>query len=405
MKLGIEANQLVDIEQASFEAVERKGLGHPDTLCDAIAEEASQRYSAAVYEATGRLPHHYFDKVTLMGGSSSMGFGHGEIIEPYQIQFAGKVTRQVGEGDIKFPVPEILQEAAGTVLQRTLYEFDPDSSAVITDALNDFQQSSSNDRPRYQPRQVEDMPTMNQPGRVSNDVNLCTGFYPLSRTERAVLATEAHLNSADYKVAHPYTGMDIKVAGVRMGENIRLTVNMPFISKLVGSMAIYEEITHDLRSELVEFYEEGDFPGIELEFNPQDVSGLPYFTVAGSAADTGDIGAVGRGNRPNGLITPMRPMSIEAVCGKSPVDSTGKTYGIAAKRLSQAIFEETGLPNHATIVTFRFRPIEDPANVLISVADKNSTKLHAELEPFVENYLAEIPDLTRELVEDGIVSW
>ena len=28
-----------------FELVERKGVGHPDTICDAIAERASSSYS------------------------------------------------------------------------------------------------------------------------------------------------------------------------------------------------------------------------------------------------------------------------------------------------------------------------------------------------------------------------
>ena len=82
MEIRIQPDQPVNIEQAPFEAVERKGVGHPDTLCDAIAELASSEYSAAVYEETGRLPHHYFDKVMLMGGAVRMGLGYGELVEP-----------------------------------------------------------------------------------------------------------------------------------------------------------------------------------------------------------------------------------------------------------------------------------------------------------------------------------
>ena len=100
MKLSIKLNPIVNIERARYEAVERKGIGHPDTLCDAIAELASRKYSEAVYEMTGRLPHHYFDKVMLMGGAVDMGLGRGELIEPYRVIFAGKVTRKVG--DIEF---------------------------------------------------------------------------------------------------------------------------------------------------------------------------------------------------------------------------------------------------------------------------------------------------------------
>lgn len=402
MKVSIQPNQPVNIEAAPFEAVERKGVGHPDTLCDAIAELASNEYSAAVYEETGRLPHHYFDKVMLMGGAVRMGLGYGELVEPYRVQFAGKVTREVG--DTKFPVTDIVTKAARTVLTETLHDFDPEKDLVVLDELRDYQGPSKR-RPRYQPEKIEDMPVMEQPGRVSNDVNICTGFAPFTRTEQAVLATERHLNSKDFKVAHPYTGMDIKVAGVRMDDEIVLTVNMPFISTQVSSMEEYRELTEHMKQELRRFYDESGFEDMRLDFNPQDVSGLPYLSVTGSVADTGDVGVVGRGNRANGLITPMRPMSIEAVSGKSPVDNTGKMYGVMANRISSDIHEATGDWNNTTIVTFRDRPLDDPANVLIALDAAVSPANAAEIKSIVDQRLSEVPRLTGEFVLRGVVSW
>lgn len=402
MEVSIQSNQPVNIEHAPFEAVERKGVGHPDTLCDAIAELASSEYSAAVHEETGRLPHHYFDKVMLMGGAVRMGLGYGELVEPYRVQFAGKVTREVGS--TKFPVTDIVTQAARTVLTETLHDFDPDKNLVVLDELRDYQGPSKR-RPRYQPERIEDMPIMDQPNRVSNDVNICTGFAPLTRTEQAVLATEHHLNSKEYKAEHPYTGMDIKVAGVRMDKDIVLTVNMPFISTRVSSMQEYRELTEHLKQELRGFYEVSGFEDVRLDFNPQDVSGLPYLSVTGSVADTGDVGVVGRGNRANGLITPMRPMSIEAVSGKSPIDNTGKMYGVMANRLSEEIHDATGLWNNATIVTFRDRPLSDPANVLIGVDGPTSPDTEARIRSIVEQRMADVPNLTSEFVLRHVVSW
>lgn len=402
MKVSIQSNQPVNIEAAPFEAVERKGVGHPDTLCDAIAELASNEYSAAVYQETGRLPHHYFDKVMLMGGAVRMGLGYGELVEPYRVQFAGKVTREVA--DTKFPVTDIVTKAARAVLTETLHNFDPEKNLVVLDELRDYQGPSKR-RPRYQPEKIEDMPVMEQPGRVSNDVNICTGFAPFTRTEEAVLATERHLNSKDFKAAHPYTGMDIKVAGVRMDDEIVLTVNMPFISTQVSSMEEYRELTEHMKQELRRFYDESGFEDMRLDFNPQDVSGLPYLSVTGSVADTGDVGVVGRGNRANGLITPMRPMSIEAVSGKSPVDNTGKMYGVMANRISSDIHEATGDWNNTTIVTFRDRPLDDPANVLIALDAAVSPANTAEIKSIVDRRLSEVPRLTGEFVLRGVVSW
>src|SRR5690606_40191772 len=59
-----------------------------------------------------------------------------------------------------------------------------------------------------------------------------------------------------------------------------------------------------------------------------------YLTVTGTSAESGDYGQVGRGNRANGLITPHRPMSLEAVAGKNPVTHVGKLYNLLASRIA-----------------------------------------------------------------------
>lgn len=404
MKIGIEMNSMVNVERTRHEAVERKGVGHPDTLCDAIAELASRRYSEAVYEMTGRLPHHYFDKVMLMGGAVDMGLGHGQLIEPYRVIFAGKVTRKAG--DVEFPVTQIITEAAKEVLTDVLHNFNPDRHLVVLDELRDYQ-GPAKKRPRYQPEHVEAMPVLDQPNRVSNDVNICTGFYPLSRCENAVLDVEHYLNSKEYKKKYPYTGMDIKVAGVRIDDDLEITVNIPFIAPLVSTMDQYKELTKLLTADLRKFLDNNGYEGARLTFNPQDVSGLPYLSVTGSVADTGDVGVVGRGNRTNGIITPMRPMSIEAVSGKSPIDNTGKMYGVIANRIAKAVYDETGYWNDVTIVTFRDRALHDPAYVLLSLDTKEGgvDTVEQRVRPVIEKCLADTPNLTKELVFEGIVSW
>jgi hypothetical protein len=66
------------------------------------------------------------------------------------------------------------------------------------------------------------------------------------------------------------------------------------------------------------------FPSSEVAVNAADdlTTGNIYLTVTGTSAEAGDDGQVGRGNRVNGLITPCRPMSLEAAAGKEePGDS------------------------------------------------------------------------------------
>jgi S-adenosylmethionine synthetase len=81
---------------------------------------------------------------------------------------------------------------------------------------------------------------------------------------------------------------------------------------------------------------------VEVEVNAADgdTAESVYLTVTGLSAEAGDDGQVGRGNRVNGLITPCRPMSLEAAAGKNPVTHTGKLYNLLADRIARALVDE-----------------------------------------------------------------
>jgi S-adenosylmethionine synthetase len=62
-----------------IEVVERKGLGHPDSICDAIAERVSVRLCEVYRDRFGIILHHNVDKVLLVGGAARPQLGGGEI--------------------------------------------------------------------------------------------------------------------------------------------------------------------------------------------------------------------------------------------------------------------------------------------------------------------------------------
>ena len=72
------------------EIVERKGIGHPDTICDALAEELSRNLCAYYLENFGLVLHHNVDKALLWGGSSLPKYGGGQIKAPIEIFLAGR---------------------------------------------------------------------------------------------------------------------------------------------------------------------------------------------------------------------------------------------------------------------------------------------------------------------------
>ena len=77
-----------------FEVVERKGIGHPDTICDALAERFSVGLSCFYLERFGKVLHHNVDKVLLRGGGARAHFGGGEVLEPIEIFSRQNVTTE-----------------------------------------------------------------------------------------------------------------------------------------------------------------------------------------------------------------------------------------------------------------------------------------------------------------------
>lgn len=80
----------------SVEFVEHKGIGHPDTLCDALAERLSIALSRLYLERFGRILHHNVDKALLRGGQARPAFGGGEVIAPIEIYLCGRAVTEVG---------------------------------------------------------------------------------------------------------------------------------------------------------------------------------------------------------------------------------------------------------------------------------------------------------------------
>src|SRR5512134_4121150 len=95
---------------APFEIAERKGVGHPDTICDALTEELSHALCRFYIERFGLILHHNVDKALLWGGAARPRFGGGEVLEPIELYLAGRATAAVG--DVRVPVDELVQETA-----------------------------------------------------------------------------------------------------------------------------------------------------------------------------------------------------------------------------------------------------------------------------------------------------
>jgi len=367
----------IDKGSEKFETVERKGIGHPDTLCDAIAEKTSQLYSRYCLETFGKLCHHWFDKVLLIGGESDFSFGKGSITKPYEIHLMGKCVKMVGKHEI--PVESIFNKACNEVLSSILTDFIFQEQCRVFLHVTDYQ-GPENISVRYRPNYISDLVNINDDlgKQISNDCNICVGYYPYSVCEEAVLKSEQYLNNKKYKSIHPEIGCDIKVFGRRIDTEIDLLIRLPFVAKYTPNKQFYDSRIKEIKQELIEVVHGiNEKYNFKIRVNEGDSPEDAYLTVTGTVADTGDVGCVGRGNRINGLITPARPQSIEAASGKNPIDHTGKIYSILAKELAKEIYSITDSYTEVYLNSMKHKRLDDPDSVIIQT-NKVLTELEKE---------------------------
>jgi S-adenosylmethionine synthetase len=382
MELVVRESEGLGIAAQEVEVVERKGLGHPDSLCDALAEQLSQAFCQLTLERFGLVLHHNVDKALLWAGATRPAFGGGEVLEPMEIFLAGRATREF-QG-IAIPIEELVQERCGAWLRDHLHALDPERHVRIHCLLRPASPDLADLYLRQQRTGV----------RLANDTSCGVGYAPLSDLEKLVAGVETELNEPRLKRAYPELGEDLKIMGIRRRDQVALTLACAFVDRDVIDIEDYLEkrtrlaaLAGDAARRIL-----GREVGVEVNTADEPESGNLYLTVTGTSAEAGDDGQVGRGNRANGLITPYRPMSLEAVAGKNPITHVGKLYNLAATRIAAALVEElpTVVAAHCTLVSQIGRPVRDPRLVDLEITTRGGSSpagLTPRIEELVRDHL------------------
>jgi S-adenosylmethionine synthetase len=375
------------------EHVERKGLGHPDSICDAVMEAVSVALCAAYREACGRVLHHNVDKGLLVAGQSAPRLGGGTIERPMLLVFGDRATAAVGGRAI--PIGEIVETAARRWLREHLRFVDPAAHVVFQNEIL--------------PGSAELVDIFSRDVLTANDTSAAVGYAPLTETERLVLEAERYLNSPDHKRRFPEAGEDVKVMAVRRGRQVSLTVAAAFVDRFVPSAQGYferkQEIRDDLERRLRTKLHDVDRLDVDLNTldDPDRGLGGMYLTVLGTSAEGADGGEVGRGNRVNGLISLHRPMSLEAAAGKNPVSHVGKIYNVLAHQMAEHIHKSSEGVTEVTVwlCSQIGRPLDDPWSVaveLIPSADAAAADIERSVRETIEAELHDLPNLIERLV-------
>ena len=407
MVLKVTKSSLPPIEESENpEMVERKGKGHPDSVCDECAEAISRSLSKYYLEHFGKVFHHNVDKYALIGGIAKPAFGGGDIIEPQKLLAIGRATDQVVvEGKLHYiPVGPIAIETARQVIKKTFRNLDPDTQCIVDHALR--------------PGSIDLVGVFDAAETVplANDTSFGVGFAPFSDAEKITYEAEILLNSDGFKDKCPASGEDIKVMTHRVGKEVNVTICNAMVSKYcedkdayVNAVGQVKNAVEDLAAKII------PTKSVTVSVNTGDIleKDVAFLTITGTSAENGDDGVVGRGNRASGLITPTngRPQTLEAAAGKNPINHVGKIYSLMANEISSKIVEEAGgdvIEVYVRLLSQIGHPINDPwlGDIELKIADNTDfTKLEKLSLEVAQSTLDDWMGMRKKTLEGNVRVW
>jgi S-adenosylmethionine synthetase len=305
------------------EIIELKSNGHPDTLTDLIVESCATGLDKYYNKKYGKILHYNVDKAVFLAGNAKVEFGGGNILKSPCFILGGQVSNFDSQ----------LKKELKLVIKNTIHHHLPNLHKFrIEIRCNNV---SSNLLNISENKEI-----------LCNDTSFGVGYYPFSKNENKVFAIRDTIDRM------------IKEQIIPIGElyKIMLTpkgiyVSAPLYAQRVHSREEYAMYKKKIENELKQYG--------NVVFDPEFEHGFPYMTLTGSSIECGDDGAVGRGNRYNGLITPCRPMTMEAYCGKNNKNHIGKIYQRLAFEKAKEIYEQTGKSVEIIIVGKIGCPIND----------------------------------------------
>lgn len=387
----VEALHQIPLEQQQIELVERKCSGHPDSLADGIAESISRALSVAYMEECGGVLHHNTDQGEIVAGESIPCYGGGKILRPIYVLLDGRATKSFD--GMHIPTDAIAVETARSYVHSILPELNLERDIIVDCKLGT---GSTDLRDVFKPCE----------GKVprANDTSFGVGHGPFSETETIVRAVSNFIDT-DLRTRYPVFGQDIKIMGLRNADTITLTIACAMVDRYCPGLAEYQEYKEIMQHEIQKVAGKYTRRQIRVAVNTADDidRGSVYLTVTGTSAEMGDDGSVGRGNRCNGLITPNRPMSMEATSGKNPINHIGKLYNILSTELAMECASRVeGIEElYVRLLSQIGQPIDQPLVASVQVLTRPDVPLGSvqrDIESVVDEGLSNITCMTEKII-------
>ncbi|QRV15372.1 methionine adenosyltransferase [Haloterrigena salifodinae] len=384
------------VEDQEVEVVERKGIGHPDSICDGVAEAVAGALAREYIDRVGEVLHFNTDETQLVAGEAAPAFGGGEVVDPIYLLIVGRATKHYDGETI--PAETVALRAARDYLSETIPQLELGEDIVVDVKLGE----GSGDLQEVFGEDEVSVP-------MANDTSYGVGHAPLTETERIVLEAERRLNG-EFADENPYLGPDVKIMGKREGDRIDVTVAAAMVDEYVPDMDAYSDAVDEVQAYVEEIAGEYTDREVAVHVNNADDydEGSIYLTVTGTSAEQGDDGSVGRGNRANGLITPNRSMSMEATSGKNPVNHIGKIYNLLSTEIAESVVDDVDEIRdlRVRLLSQIGRPIDRPHVADVELVTEEGVAVgdvEGDVEAIVDEELADVTEITRRVI-DGELS-
>ncbi|HII99319.1 MAG TPA: methionine adenosyltransferase [Methanoregula sp.] len=390
--IQIEALDQIPLEKQRIELAERKCLGHPDSIADGIAESISQALCKTYLDEFGVVLHHNTDQGEVVAGESAPKFGGGRMIRPIYILLDGRATKQFN--GVTIPTDAVAVEAAHKYIHKILPELNLNRDLMIDCRLGT---GSTDLRDVFKPSQ----------GKIprANDTSFGVGHAPFSDVENIILNSSNYIDTKLRK-KYPAIGQDIKIMGLRDGNTITLTIACAIVDRYCKDIREYSEYMTLLNEEITAIAKKSTKRKVVVHVNTADdiKKKSVFLTVTGTSAEMGDDGSVGRGNRCNGLITPSRPMSMEATSGKNPINHIGKIYNLLSTHIAnECVRKVDGVEEmYIRLLSQIGKPIDQPLVASVQVLPTCGVKLkdiNGDIMGIVDDQLANVTSITEKVIE------
>lgn len=307
-----------------MEIIEYKSPGHPDTLTDLVVEACATFLDYYYQRNYGKILHYNVDKALFSAGNANIYYGGGKIIKPPTFTLGGQATN----------LDNVLRSCLVGEIRKTIKQYLPNLKELNVEIKTGNTVKNLVD--------IADRDEI----ILANDTSFGVGYYPYSKAEETVFAIKRQLDIMIVEQIIPI-GELYKI----MYTPKTISISAPLYAQRVHNKEQYAFIKKEIESKLQQYG--------NIIFNPDFESGHPYLTLMGSSIECGDDGQVGRGNRYNNLITPCKPMTIEAYHGKNNKNHVGKIYSKWAFERAKELYEKTGKYTEIILVSKIGKSITD----------------------------------------------